>query len=264
MADTVIHPTAIIEDGASLGTGVRVGPFCHIGSKAVLEDDVILKSHVVIDGNTIIGERTNIAPFASLGSAPQHLGYKGEDTKLIIGQDNNIREYVTMNPGTVSGRGQTVVGNGCLFMASTHVAHDCIVGNNVIMANNATLGGHVSVQDFVFMGGMSAVHQYCRVGIYAFVGAAALVTTDVIPYGSVIGNHARLEGLNIVGMKRRNTPRAVIHKIRSAYRLLFAQEGTLQERIEDVSEMFSDSEEVSRIISFIKAESSRPLCTPKA
>ena len=263
MAGTTIHTTAIIEDGAQLGTGVTIGPYCHVGSKVILGDAVSLKSHVVVDGNTEIGAGTSIAPFASLGSAPQHLGYKGEDTKLVIGEGNNIREYVTMNPGTVAGRGQTVIGDNCLFMASTHVAHDCIVGNNVIMANNATLGGHVSIQDFVFMGGMSAVHQYCRVGIYAFVGAAALVTTDVIPYGSVIGNHARLEGLNIVGMKRRNTPRPVIHRIRSAYRLLFAQEGTLQERIEDVSEMFSDSEEVSRIIQFIKAESSRPLCTPR-
>ena len=168
-----------------------------------------------------------------------------------------------MNPGTVAGRGQTVIGDNCLMMAATHVAHDCIVGNHVIMANNATLGGHVVIQDFVFVGGMAGVHQFCRIGMYAFVGAAALVTSDVIPYGSVIGNHARLEGLNIVGMKRRGTSRKVIHDIRTAYRLLFAQEGTLQERIEDVAQLFPDHAEISTIIAFMKEDSSRSLCTPK-
>jgi UDP-N-acetylglucosamine acyltransferase len=258
-----IHPTAIIEEGANIGSGVKIGPYTHVGANVTLESDVQLASHVVIDGHTIIGDRTTVASFTSLGGAPQHLGYKGEDTRLIIGTDNSIREHVTMNPGTVSGRGETVVGNHCLMMAATHVAHDCIVGNNVIMANNATLGGHVTISDYVFMGGMSAVHQFCRVGIYSFVGAAALVTSDVIPYGSVIGNHARLEGLNIVGMKRRGTPRKTIHDIRAAYRLLFAQEGTLQERIADVAELFPDNAEVKTIIDFMKADSSRSLCTPK-
>ncbi len=258
-----IHATAIVEEGAKIAPSVVIGPYCQVGANVSLEEDVLLTSHVVIDGHTTVGARTKISPFAVLGSPPQHLGYKGEDTKLIIGADNTIREHVTMNPGTVAGRGQTIIGNNCLFMAATHVAHDCIVGNNIIMANNATLGGHVIIQDFVFMGGMSAVHQFCRVGIFSFVGAAALVTADVIPYGSVIGNHARLEGLNIVGMKRRNTPRPVIHDIRAAYRLLFAQEGTLQERIEDVAEMFKHRSEVMTIIDFIKTDSSRPLCIPR-
>ncbi|MEE9329485.1 MAG: acyl-ACP--UDP-N-acetylglucosamine O-acyltransferase [Parvularculaceae bacterium] len=260
-----IHETAIVADGAKLGEGVSVGPFCIVGEHAVLGANVLLKSHVVIDGHTNIGEGTQVSPFAVLGGPPQHLGYKGEDTKLIIGKNNRIREHVTMNPGTVQGRGQTVIGDDCLFMAATHVAHDCMVGNNVVMANNATLGGHVEVQDFVFMGGLSAVHQYGRIGAYAFIGAAALVATDVIPYGSVIGNHARLEGLNIVGMKRRNTPRVVIHDIRAAYRLLFAAEGTLQERIDDVSDLFGDRKEVQEIISFIKdPAANRNLCTPRS
>lgn len=259
----VIHPTALVDEQAQLGDQVVIGPFCTIGPDVTLGDNVELKSHVVVQGHTVIGAGSVLHPFAVIGGAPQHLGYKGEDTRLIIGERNIIREYVTMNPGTVQGRGETVVGNDCLFMASTHVAHDCIVGNNVIMANNATLGGHVVVQDFVFMGGLSAVHQYCRIGIYAFVGAAALVTTDVIPYGSVIGNHARLEGLNIVGMKRRGVARTKIHDIRTAYRLLFAQEGTLQERMDDVEAMFPDNEEVRTIISFMREDSSRSICTPR-
>ncbi|GGD03943.1 acyl-ACP--UDP-N-acetylglucosamine O-acyltransferase [Aquisalinus flavus] len=258
-----IHQTALVDPSASIADDVEIGPFCQVGPNVVLDKGVKLLGNVVLTGNTHLGENTVVHPFAVLGGPPQHLGYKGEDTKLIIGRNNTVREHVTMNPGTVSGRGQTVIGDNCLFMAATHVAHDCIVGNNVIMANNATLGGHVIVSDFVFMGGLSAVHQYCRVGIYSFVGAAALVTMDVIPYGSVIGNHARLEGLNIVGMKRRGTSRQVIHDIRAAYRLLFAREGTLQERIEDVTAMFAHSQEVMTIIEFMKADSSRALCTPK-
>ncbi|MGV6801825.1 MAG: acyl-ACP--UDP-N-acetylglucosamine O-acyltransferase [bacterium] len=258
-----IHETAIIAEGARLGKGVKIGPWCQIGPHVTLNDDVELKSNVVIDGFTTIGNRTKIHSFSVIGGPPQHMGYDGEDTRLIIGEDNDIREYVTINTGTVQGRHETRLGSHCLLMASTHIAHDCIVGDHVIMANNATLGGHVVVNDFVFMGGLSAVHQYCRIGIYSFVGAAALVTTDVIPYGSVIGNHARLEGLNIVGMKRRGTPRAVIHDIRAAYRLLFAKEGTLQERIADVEGLFPDHAEIQTILEFMKADSSRSLCTPR-
>lgn len=263
MGETVIHPTAQIEEGAELGSGVSIGPWCQVGPNVRLEDNVSLQSSSIVSGHTIVGARTKIHSFSVIGGPPQHKGYKGEPTRLIIGDDNDIREYVTMNTGTVAGNGETRVGDNCLFMASTHVAHDCVVGNNVILANNATLGGHVQIQDFVFLGGLSAVHQWCRVGIYAFVGAAALVTTDVIPYGSVIGNHARLEGLNIVGMKRRGTPRAVIHDIRAAYRLLFAKEGTLQERMADVEQLFPDTKEVRTILDFMQTESSRALCTPR-
>ncbi len=258
-----VHATSIIAEGAEIGADVEIGPYCVVGPNVKLADRVVLESHVVLAGHTQIGKNCKIAPFASLGGAPQHLGYKGEDTKLIIGENNIIREHVTMNPGTVTGRGETVVGSNGLFMAATHVAHDCVVGDHVVMANNATLGGHVTVDDYVFFGGLSAVHQFCRVGRYSFIGAAALVTTDVIPFGSVIGNHATLEGLNIIGMKRRGMPRATIHDIRAAYRLLFAEEGTLQERIDDVAKLFSSREEVMQIVDFMKAKSSRNLCLPK-
>lgn len=258
-----IHPTAIVDPAAKIGENVEIGPFCQVGPKVTLEAGVKLHGNCIIIGNTTIGPNSQIHPFVVLGGDPQHLGYQGEDTKLIIGQNNIIREHTTIHTGTVTGRGQTVIGDNCMLMAACHVAHDCIVGNNVIMANNATLGGHVVVSDFVFMGGLCAVHQFCRIGIYSFVGASAFVASDVIPYGSVIGNHARLEGLNIVGMKRRNTPRQTIHDIRAAYRLLFAREGTLQERIEDVQSLFGHSKEVMTIIEFMKADSSRAICTPR-
>ena len=257
-----IHPTAIIGEGADIHPDAVVGPYCSVGSNASLGEGVRLVSHVVIDGHTSIGARTQVFPFAVLGAPPQHLGYKGEDTRLIIGEDNIIREHVTMNPGTVGGREETRVGSRGLFMTGSHVAHDCIVGDNVVFANNATLGGHVTVEDFVFMGGLCAVHQHCRIGAYSFVGGCAAVPSDVIPYGSVIGNHAHLAGLNIVGMKRRRMDRASISDIRTAYRLMFAPEGTFQERIEDVAQRFADNSEVMRIIDFIKAETSRPLCLP--
>lgn len=257
-----IHPSAIIDAGAELGSGVTIGPYCCVGPDVCLGDDVTLHCHVVITGNTVIGARTIIHPFAALGGQPQHISYKGEDTKLVIGTDNIIREHVTMNPGTVGGRSITTVGNNGLFMTGAHVAHDCIVGDHVIFANNATLGGHVIVQDFVFMGGLSAVHQFCRIGAYAFIGGCAAVPSDVIPYGSAMGNHAFLSGLNIVGMKRRGLSRAVIHDLRAAYRLLFAEEGTFQERLDDASKLFGEREEVMRIVSFINEGKSRSVMTP--
>ncbi len=258
-----IHSTALVSDGAQLGKDVEIGPFCVVGENVVLGDGVQLENHVVITGHTKIGKGCKISSFAALGGPPQHLGYRGEDTRLIIGDNNVIREHVTMNPGTVTGRGETVIGSNCLFMVATHIAHDCVVGNDIVMANNATLGGHVTVDDFVFFGGLSAVHQFCRIGRYSFIGAAALVTTDVIPFGSVVGNHATLEGLNIVGMKRRGLPRPVIHDLRAAYRLLFAEEGTLQERIEDVANLFTHRAEVMQVIDFIRTKSSRNLCLPR-
>ena len=260
---TTIHPTAIVEEGAQLGEAVEIGPYCTVGADVQLGDKVRLISHVCLTGDTQIGLETEIHPFTSLGSPPQHLHYRGERTKLIIGSHNIIREHVTMNPGTVSGRGETRVGSHGLFMAGAHVAHDCHVGDHVIFANQATLGGHVDVENYVFMGGLCAVHQYTRIGAFAFIGGMAAVPSDVIPYGSVFGNHARLEGLNIVGMKRRGMSRVVIHDLRAAYRLLFAKEGTFQERIADVAELFAEKPEVMRIVDFIRKDSGRPLCLPK-
>ena len=257
-----IHPTAVIHDGATLGADVEVGPYSIVGANVTLGDGTRLLSHVVIDGVTEIGQGCVIHPFAYLGGPPQHTAYKGEPTRLVIGDRNTIREHVTMHTGTVQGRGITTVGSDSLFMAGSHIAHDCAVGDSVIMANCATLGGHVHMADFVFMGGLSAIHQYSRVGRYSFVGGMAAVTKDVIPYGSVWGNHAHLEGLNLVGLRRRGFTRETISELRAAYRLLFANEGTFQERLADTTEAHGASPEVMEIIGFIQADANRPICLP--
>lgn len=257
-----IHPTAIIEDGATLADGVEIGPYAHVGADVQLAAGVRLHAHAMVTGHTTIGTQTEVFPFAVLGAPPQHNGYKGEPTKLIIGAHNKIREHVTMHPGTVQGHGETRVGDHCLFMVGSHVAHDCIVDDHVIMANNATLGGHIHIGSFVFLGGLSAIHQYCRVGPYSFLGGGGILTTDVIPYGSAFGNHARLEGLNIVGMKRRGMDREAIHKLRAAYRMLFAVEGTLKERLADAAQLFEGQPEVQMVLDFMQAKADRPLCLP--
>lgn len=257
-----IHPTAIVHDGAKLGADVEIGPFSVVGAGVTLGDGVRLLSHAVIDGQTEIGEQCVVHPFAYLGGPPQHSAHKGEPTRLVVGVRNTIREHVTMHTGTLGGRGVTTVGSDGLFMAHAHVAHDCIVGDSVVMANAATLGGHVHMGDFVFMGGLSAAHQYSRIGRYSFVGGLAAVTKDVIPFGSVWGNHAHLEGLNLVGLRRRGFSRETVNVLRAAYRLLFADEGTFQERLADVAETYASSPEVMEIVSFIQADANRPLCLP--
>ncbi|MCW8834825.1 MAG: acyl-ACP--UDP-N-acetylglucosamine O-acyltransferase [Rhodospirillales bacterium] len=257
-----IHPTAIIEPGAEIGEGVVIGPYCCVGGKVKLGDGVELISHVVVGGRTTIGANTRVFPFASVGMAPQDMKYKGEDSSLEIGCNNVIREHVTINPGTEGGGMLTRIGNNCLLMASSHVGHDCMIADHVILVNNATLGGHVIVEDWAIFGGLSAVHQFVRIGRHAMIGGMSGVESDVIPYGSVVGNRARLSGLNLVGLKRRGVSRDVIHALRNAYRLLFAQEGTLAERIEDVAKMFEDIEPVMEIVEFIRADSSRSICQP--
>ncbi len=259
-----IHPTAIVESGAKLGEHVTIGPYCCVGPEVELGDEVSLVAHVVVSGRTKIGEKTRIYPFASIGHPPQDLKFGGESSELIIGSHNVLREHVTMNPGTAGGGLLTRVGNHCLFMIATHVAHDCVVGDHVVMANNGTLGGHVKLGDYAIIGGLSAVHQYVRIGKHAMVGGMSGVENDVIPYGSVMGNRAHLSGLNIVGLKRRAFSRDAIHTLRNAYRLLFAEEGTMAERITDVSELFKDNEAVQEIIAFIQSDSSRSICQPKA
>lgn len=257
-----IHPTAVIEHGAELGEGVSVGAYCVIGPNVILGDGVQLHSHVSISGATEIGARTVVHAHASLGGAPQHLAYRGENTRLIVGADNVIREYATMNIGTDAGRGETRVGSRSYFMIGAHVGHDCIVGDQVILANNATLGGHVIVQDHAFLGGLCAIHQHCRIGAQSFVGACAIVTTDVIPFGLAVGNHASLAGLNFVGMKRRGLSREVIHEIRSAYKALFSGDGTFQERLDAARSEFGRRPEIARILDFITQEARRPLMMP--
>lgn len=257
-----IHPNALVEDGAVLGADVVIGPFCRIGPNARLGDGVILSSHVVVDGHTTIGANTRIFPFAAIGLPPQDLKYRGEASRLEIGRNTIIREHVTMNPGTSGGQMVTRVGDNCLFMAGSHVAHDCAIGDNVILVNSATLGGHVVIDDWAIIGGLSAAHQFTRIGRHAMVGGMTGVETDVIPFGRVTGNRARLQGLNVVGLKRRNFSREAIHGLRHAYRLLFAQEGTMAERLEDVAELFGDNESVMEIVNFIRADSSRGICQP--
>ena len=261
---TAIHPTAIVESGAKLGEEVTIGPYCIVGPEVELGEGVGLTSHVVVAGRTIIGPNTRIYPFASIGHPPQDLKYKGEASRLVIGANNVIREYVTMNPGTEGGGMVTQVGNNGLFMIGAHVAHDCKIGNHVVMANNATLAGHVEVGDWAILGGLSAVHQFVRVGHHAMIGGMSGVEHDVIPYGSVMGDRARLSGLNVVGLKRRRFSRESIHALRTAYRLLFAQEGAMAERLADVEAMFGDNEPVMDIVNFIRFDSSRAMCQPRA
>jgi UDP-N-acetylglucosamine acyltransferase len=221
-----------------------------------------LMSHVVVEGHTSVGAGTRIFPFSSIGHHPQDLKYHGEPSRLEIGERNVIREHVTMNPGTEGGGMLTKVGNECLFMVGAHVAHDCIVNNNVILVNNATLGGHVVIDDWAIIGGLAAVHQFVRIGRHAMIGGKTGVEHDVIPYGTVTGNRARLEGLNILGLKRRGFSRDEIHDIRKAYRLIFAEEGTMAERVADVVEDFSENEPVMEIVNFIRSDSSRGICKP--
>ncbi len=260
---TEIHPTAIIDPAAEVGEGVSIGPYCCVGPHVRLGASVKLQSHVVVDGRTEIGANSEVYPFAVIGARPQDLKYKGEPSQVVIGQRTVIREHVTIHPGTAGGGLMTRVGSDCLIMVGAHVAHDCLIGSSVIMANNTTLGGHVTIGDYAILGGLAAIHQFVRIGHHSMVGGLSGVENDVIPYGSVIGNRAYLSGLNTVGLKRRGYSREDIHSLRAAYRLLFAEEGTLAERLDDVADMFKDDAAVMEIVHFIQADSSRTVCQPQ-
>jgi len=257
-----IHPNADIEEGAVLGKGVKIGPFCVVGEHVKLRDYVQLISHAVILGDTEIGAKTIIHPFASIGNMPQDLKYHGENSRLVVGKNNVIREYVTMNPGTEGGGMVTNVGDDCLFMAGSHVAHDCQIGSHVVFANNATVGGHCIIGDFVVLGGLSAVHQFVRIGKHAFIGGMSGIENDVIPFATALGNRAHLGGLNVVGLKRCGFKHTQIHIIRDAYRLLFAEEGTIQERRQQLAELYEGNADVDEILSFLDQSAQRSLCTP--
>jgi UDP-N-acetylglucosamine acyltransferase len=257
-----IHPTALIDPKAEIADSVSVGPYCVVGKDVRLDAGVRLVSHVAVAGHTRIGENTQVFPFASIGHQPQDLKYRGEPSRLEIGRNNVVREHVTMNPGTEGGGMITRVGDNCLFMMAAHVAHDCQLGDNVILVNNATLGGHVFIDDWAIVGGMSAVHQFVRIGRHAMIGGCSAVESDIIPYGSAVGNRAHLSGLNLVGLKRRDFSRDTIHDLRRAYRLIFAQEGELAERLADVSDLFSQVEPVMEIVKFMRSPSSRAICQP--
>jgi len=257
-----IHATAIVAPTASIAATASIGPYCVVGPRVMLGDRVRLISHVVVDGITQVGEGTVIYPFASIGQRPQDMKYKGEPSRLTIGRENQIREYVTMNPGTEGGGMVTRVGNHGLFMVGAHVAHDCVIGDHVVLVNNVALGGHVEIGDYAIVGGNSAVHQFVRIGKQVMVGGMTGVENDVIPYATVTGNRAHLSGLNLVGLKRRGFSREDIHQLRNAYRLLFAPEGTMVERLEEVATQFRDCAPAMEIVDFIRADSSRPICQP--
>lgn len=261
--DAEIHPAAVVAAGARIGAGGRIGPFCRVDAEVELGPDAVLHSHVVVAGRTRIGASVEIFPFACIGHAPQDLKYDGEPSELVIGSRCRIREHVTIHPGTRGGGMITRIGDDCLIMAGAHVAHDCQVGNHVILVNNATLGGHVRVGDRAIIGGMSAVHQFVCIGAHAMIGGMSGVKSDVIPFGTVMGDRAHLAGLNLVGLKRRGFEREAIHDLQKAYRMLFGEEGTFQERLADVREKFGGNDLVEEVLSFIQAQSDRALCKPK-
>ncbi|MEZ5685855.1 MAG: acyl-ACP--UDP-N-acetylglucosamine O-acyltransferase [Paracoccaceae bacterium] len=259
--ETRIHPSAVIEPGAKIGPGCEIGPFCHIGPEVTLGAGVVLKSHVVIAGETEIGDETTVFPFASLGQIPQDLKFKGEKTRLIIGKRNRIREYVTMNAGTEGGGGITRVGDDGLFMANCHVAHDAQIGDRVILVNSVAVAGHCVLEDDVIVGGLSGVHQWVRIGRGAIIGALSMVTADVIPHALVAGPRAGLEGLNLVGLKRRGTPRADISALRELYMAL--SEGNFREQARKLSEDGPDSDLAREVLDFILGPSDRSFLTPR-
>jgi UDP-N-acetylglucosamine acyltransferase len=257
-----IHATALVDPGAKLGPNVEVGPFSIVGPHVELGEGVMVHSHAVIAGRTTLGAGCKVFPFVSLGESPQDIKYKDEPTGLSIGPNTLIREHVTIHRGTKNGHMMTRVGANCFIMIGAHVAHDCEIGESVTLVNGVTLGGHVAVGEGAIIGGLSAVHQFVRIGAYSFVGGMSGVAADLIPYGMAIGNRANLNGLNIVGLKRKGSPREQIHELRQAYRMLFASEGTLKERLEDVEHMFSKNPLVKQIIDFIKSNSDRSFCVP--
>jgi UDP-N-acetylglucosamine acyltransferase len=258
-ASARIHPLAVVEDGAEIGENVLVGPFSHVGSRVVLRDGVELSSHAVVTGNTQIGRNCRIFPMAVIGGVSQSLHEAGEDSSLIVGDNCTMREGVTMNCGTVGGGGKTVVGNNCLFLANSHVAHDCQLGSDIIMSNNVMLAGHVHVGDKAILGGGCAVHQFSRIGRQAFIGGLSAVNYDVIPYGMLNGNPGVLGGLNVVGMTRAGIERATIHTVRRAFKQIFEGESNIRANAAAIRDDYADCKEVMEILDFIAADSDRAI-----
>lgn len=256
-AEVVIHPTAVVAPTAELGAGVVVGPFCTVGPNAIVGDGAELISHVVVDGHTTIGADVKLFPFCTVGMAPQDLKYKGEPTRCEIGPRTHIREHCSIHRGTATGKGLTTIGADCLLMAVAHVAHDCTLGNGVIIANNAVMGGHVSIGDNAVIGGAAAIHQFVRIGRAAMIGGVSGVEADVIPFGSVIGNRARLASLNVIGLKRRGFNREQIQRLHIAFRLLFRGDSVFADRLRDVRAQFGEDPLVAEILAFIDAPSHR-------
>ncbi|MEO0912521.1 MAG: acyl-ACP--UDP-N-acetylglucosamine O-acyltransferase [Pseudomonadota bacterium] len=258
-----VHATAILEDGCVVGDGCEIGPYCVIGPEAVLGEGVVLKSHVAVAGITVIGAGTVVFPFASLGHAPQDLKYAGERTELLIGENNKIREYVTMNPGTAGGGGITSVGDNCLFMGSVHVGHDCRVGNGVVVANSVALAGHVIVEDQVVIGGLSGIQQFTRIGRGAMIGGMSGIVGDVIPFGTTTGERAHLAGLNFIGLKRRGSDKGEMNALRNAFAAeVFDGEGPFAERVARALATHPDNPFLLEINAFVSAEGAKRFTVP--
>ena len=258
----MIHKSSIVEKKAKIGKNVKVGPFCYIGPNVAIGEGVELISNVHIEGNTTIGDATRIFPFASIGTQPQDLKFNNEETSLTIGKNNLIREYVTINPGTAGGGSKTIIGNNCLFMISSHVAHDCKIGNNVIIANNVPLGGHVTIEDSVVIGGNSAVQQFTRIGRLAMIGGMTGVLKDVIPFGLSIGNRNYLQGLNLIGLRRKKYENQKILGLDKAYKEIFSSKN-LHENLNKINGEHKNNELVNEVINFIAKDKKRPICSPK-
>ncbi|MCA8870095.1 MAG: acyl-ACP--UDP-N-acetylglucosamine O-acyltransferase [Rhodobacteraceae bacterium] len=258
-----IHATAIVADGASIGADCRIGPYSLIGAEVELAAGVRLDSHVVIAGDTQIGEGTRIWPFASIGSEPQDLKFAGEKSRVRIGRNNMIREYVTVNPGTRGGGGLTRIGDGNLLMMQVHVAHDCDIGSNIVFANGVQVAGHVVIHDNAVLGSMAGIHQFVRLGRGVMVGAGVIVVSDVIPYGTVTSARAHLGGLNLVGLKRRGAEKPALNELRSAYKQLFSGNGALLDRARALADQAPENPYVQDVLEFVLANSDRSFCTPK-
>jgi len=258
----MIHKSSVIDNQAKIPNNVKIGPFCYVGPNVELADEVELISNVHIEGNTKIGKKTKIFPFASIGTQPQDLKFKNEENSLSIGENNLIREYVTINPGTEGGGSKTIIGNNCLFMISSHVAHDCKIGNNVIIANNVPLGGHVTIEDNVVIGGNSAVQQFTRIGRLAMIGGMTGVLKDVIPFGLSIGNRNYLQGINLIGLRRKKYDNKKIIGLDKAYKEIFSSKN-LHENLSKINGEHKDNELVAEVIKFIEKDKKRPICSPQ-
>ena len=257
----MIHNSSVIDKKAKIGNEVKVGPFCYIGPEAQISDRVELISNVHIEGNVKVGKGTKIFPFASIGTPPQDLKYKGEANSLEIGENNIIREYVTINPGTKGGGEKTIIGNNCLLMISSHVAHDCHIGNNVVIANNVPLGGHVIIEDSVVIGGNSAVQQFTRIGRLAMIGGMTGVLKDVIPFGLSFGNRNYLRGINLIGLKRKKYDYKKIMELDEAFKKIFSSKN-LHKNLSKINGEYRENDLVKEVINFIEKDKKRPICTP--
>jgi len=260
---TQIHPSAFVEDGAELGKDVSIGPFCHVGAHAVIGDGCVLQTHSVVTGHTTIGCNSVLYPHATLGCNPQVIGFQSDpESRLEVGENCTFREYVTVHTGMPKFGGLTKIGDHCYMMVGAHVAHDGQIGNHVVMANNVALAGHIEVGDHVWFGGLAAVHQFTRIGRNAFIGGGAILVEDVIPFGSVVGNHAKLSGLNMVGLKRRGFDKSQLMQIRSAYKAVFFGEGLFKDRLAQAAIDFAEKPLAMELITFIQVGGDRPICKP--